>query len=77
MKYSIVLVAVALLAFMGPSAAFADDTECSNELITGNHDNVKVEEGTSCTIRFANVAGNVQADEARTVVVRNSTVGGT
>ena len=77
MKHSIVLVAVALLAFMGPSAAFADDTECSDDVLTGTYDNVKVVKGKSCTIDGATVAGNVQADEASFVDVRGgSEVGG-
>lgn len=53
----------------------ADDTNCTG-LITGTHDNVKVEDGARCVISNATVEGNVQADGAGRVDIRRSVVEG-
>ena len=53
-----------------------DNTDCSNQVLTGSYRNVRVSKGQTCTLNGAIVAGNLQADHAAGLTVTGTVIGG-
>ena len=70
------IMTLALFATLSPLALRADDTICRGT-VTGNHENVIVPDGATCTISNARIDGNVEVKTGAALTVNGPTyIGG-